>query len=269
MAIHATAIIDKAAELDPTVKIGAYAIIEEGVRIGPETRVYPHAYVASGTTIGRGCQVYPHTMLGGPPQDLKFDGAPSYVQVGDETIIREGATIHRGTTPGSTTHVGQRCFLMANSHVGHNCVVADDVKLANGALLSGHVDVGRGAFISGNAALHQFVRIGELVMVAGLARGVGDVPPFMLLARDGVAGVNVIGMRRAGFTAEQRAEISACHRILYRSNLRFRAAIERVIESVKTEPGQRLADFLRQPSRRGYLGPRRRGRGTAYAGELP
>jgi UDP-N-acetylglucosamine acyltransferase len=253
MAIHPTALVDQRAEIDPTAEIGAYVMIERDVRIGPEARIYSHGYVAEGTTLGRRCQIHPFAVVGHLPQDLKFEGAPSYTQVGDETIVREHATIHRGTIPGSTTVVGMRCFLMSTAHVAHNCVLGDDVKLANGVLLAGHVEVGSGAFLSGNAMVHQFVRIGELAMIGGGSHVLKDVPPFMLVGPPGVASVNVVGMRRAGLSSAERLELRECHRILYRAGLQFPDAVQHVAQTVRTEPGRRLVEFLRAPSRRGYL----------------
>ena len=262
MAIHPTAVVDKHAEIDPSVDVGAYAIIERGVCIEADTRLYPHAYVSEGTTLGQRCQIHPFAVVGHLPQDLKYDGAPTFTRVGDDTVIREHASIHRGTAPGSTTVVGKRCFIMATGHVGHNCVVGDDVKIVNCGLLAGHVEVGNAAFISGNAGVHQFVRIGELVMVAGATKVVQDVPPFMVVTQYGVSGMNVIGLRRAGMSREERGELAACFRVLYRDGLRFPAAIERVTEMVQTDPGRRLAAFLQGSTHRGYAAYRRRGRAT-------
>ena len=268
MPIHPTAIVDKTAEIDPTVEIGAYAIVEGNVHIGSGTRIYPHAYVAEGTTLGERCRIHPFAVVGHQPQDLKWDGKPSYTQVGDDTVVREHATIHRGTTPGSTTVVGRECYIMSTGHVGHNCTVGDRVVIVNGGLLGGHVHVGQRAFISGNAVVHQFVRIGELVMLAGLVRAINDVPPFMMYGPAGVVGPNVVGLRRAGWTSAERLEIRQCHRLLYRSGLHFPQAIERVAELVQTEPGRRLLAFLREPSKRGYAPLRRRGRAAEPDNEL-
>lgn len=253
MAIHPTAVVDRSAEIDPTVEVGPYAIIEANVRIGAATRIYPHAFIGEGTTIGQRCQVHPFAVVGHAPQDLKYTGSVSYTQIGDETVIREHASVHRGVSPGSFTTVGRRCFIMATAHVGHNCTVGDDVKMANGALLAGHVEVGNGVFMSGNAVAHQFSRLGELVMIGGVGRATHDVPPFMSVVFEEIYGVNVIGMRRAGFTRAERNEIKNCFRIMFRSGLLLPAAIARVIETVETAPGRRLAEFLRAPSRRGYL----------------
>ncbi len=258
MSVHPTAIVDRTAEIDPTAEIGAYAVVERHVRIGAGTRLYPHAYVAEGTTLGRGCQIHPFAVVGHLPQDLKFPGEPSTTDVGDETVVREHATIHRGTVPGSTTIVGPRCYIMSTGHVGHNCVLGAGVIIVNGVMLAGHVQVGDRAFISGSAGIHQFVRIGELAILSGLCRVPKDVPPFMLLGPAGVHGLNVVGLRRAGFTNTERLELRQCHRVLYRSGLHFPQAIERVAAMVETEPGRRLAAFLQAPSRRGYMGYKRR-----------
>lgn len=261
MPIHPTAIVDPTADIHPSAEIGAYAVVEQNVRIGPETRLYPHAYVSAGTTLGARCQIHPFAVVGHLPQDVKYSGEPSFTEVGDETVVREHATIHRGTMPGSTTVVGRRCFIMSTGHVGHNCVVGDEVVVANGGLLAGHVQVGNRAFISGNVAIHQFVRVGELTILGGRLTAIGkDAIPFMHVEMPGPIGPNVVGLRRAGLTAEERQEIRACYRILYRSGLRFPVAIERVAETARTAPGRRLVEFLRAPSKRGFLPLKRRGR---------
>ncbi len=258
MTIHPTAIVHKTAEIDPTAEVGAYAVIEAGVQIGPQTRVYPHAYIAGGTRLGRGCQIHPFAVVGHHPQDLAWEGSPSYTVIGDETVIREHATVHRGTVPQSTTVVGKRCYIMSTGHVGHNCVIGDEVKIVNGGLLSGHVQVGDKAFISGGAGVHQFVRIGELAMISGLSRVPKDVPPFMTVAPAGIVGPNVVGLRRAGLTAEERHEIRTCHRVLFCSELHFPEAVERVAKMVRTDPGRRLVEFLQAPSKRGFMRLKRR-----------
>lgn len=240
-------------------EIGAYAVVERNVRIGPGTRLYHHAYLAEGATLGQGCQIHPFAVVGHLPQDRKFTGEPSFTEVGDHTIVREHASIHRGQMPGSKTIVGRRCFIMATAHVGHNCVVGDEVVIANGGLLAGHVQLGSRAFISGNVAVHQFVRVGELVILGGRLKAITkDVPPFMMVDVPGPVGLNVVGLRRAGLSAAERLELHECHRILYRSGLHFPVAIERVAETVRTDPGRRLVEFLRAPSKRGFLPLKRR-----------
>ena len=218
MPIHPTAIVDPAAQIDPEADIGPYVVIEGAVRIGPGTRVYPHAYLTGWTEIGANCEIHPGAVVGHAPQDLKYEGAESYCRIGDETLIRECASVHRGTEPGSATLIGRRCFVMGGAHVGHNCTVADDVILANNVALGGHVSLGPRAFLGGAAVVHQFVRIGELVMLGGAAPITQDVPPYFLTDRTGrCAGTNVVGLRRAGFSAEQREDAKRAYRILYRT----------------------------------------------------
>lgn len=255
MAIHPTAIVDPKAEVDPTADIGPYVIIEGPVKIGAGTRVYPHAFLTAWTEIGAGCQIHPGAVIGHAPQDLAYGGDETYCRIGDETIVREGASIHRGTDPGSETVVGRRCFIMANAHVAHNCRLGDEVKLVNNVLLAGHVRVGAGAFISGGTGIHQFVRIGELAMIGGNSSVTMDVPPYFTAVRLGYcAGVNTVGIRRAGFTPEQRHDVKQAYRILYRSGAPFREAIERLADAVTTDAGRRILAFLREPSRRGITG---------------
>ncbi len=254
MAIHPAAIIDKSSEIDPAAEIGAYAVIERGCKIAAGVRVYPHGYVSDGTTLAEGVQVHPFAVVGHLPQDLKFKGEPSYTTVGPRTVVREHATIHRGTMPGSTTVVGADCFIMSTAHIGHNCVIGNHVIMVNGALLGGHCEVSDRAFLSGGAVLHQFCRVGELAMVGGGCSISMDVLPFMLLRfPDLVAGVNVVGLRRAGFTSDERRELRACHRLLTRGGLPLPAAVEHVAAMVKTAPGRRLLAFLQAPTKRGIL----------------
>lgn len=265
MPIASTAVIHPSAEIDPAADIGPYAIVEADVRIGAGTRIWPHAFISRYTTIGERCQVHPFAVVGHFPQDIKFRDAPSYTQIGDDTIIREGASIHRGTEPDSRTIVGARCFIMATAHVGHNCVVADDVILVNGSALAGHVRVQTRAFISGNAAVHQFCRIGEVAMVGGGCIITNDMPPFMTATLRAMNGVNLIGMRRAGLTQAERTEIRAAFRTLYRSGKIWRQAVELVAARCETPAGRRLVEFLTAPSKRGFMTSSARARGASGA----
>ncbi len=259
MAIHPTAIVDTRAEIDEAAEIGPYAVIEGPVRVGPRSRIFAHAYLTGRTDIGQDCQIHPHAVVGHEPQDFGYAGHDTGCRIGDGTVIREGAQVHRGTTPDSETVVGKRCLLMANAHVGHNCVIGDDVIMVNGVLLAGHVHVGSRAFLSAYAAIHQFARIGEVAMIAGLAAVTMDAPPFFVIGRDErCVAVNVVGMRRAGLTTDERSEIKKVYRTLYRSGMTFRVALDAAAELVSTEPGKRLIAFLRAPSQRGILGTARR-----------
>lgn len=253
MAIHPTAIIGKGCEIDPTAEIGPYAILEPGVRIGAATTLYAHAYISQGTTLGQRCAVHPFAVIGHHPQDLKWKNAPSYTVIGDDCVFREGCQVHRGTAPESTTKIGDRVYMMANAHVGHNSEIGSDAILANAALVSGHVSVGERTFISGCALVHQFVRIGAFVMIGGGVRVTTDVPHYMMVAPLGVIGPNVVGLRRSGFTPEQRREIRIAYKTLYRAGLSFPDAVERVAQTVRTDAGRRLVEFLRAPTLRGFM----------------
>lgn len=265
MPIHPTAVIDKHAEIDATADIGPYVVVDGPVRIGPGTRVYPFAYLSGWTEIGAECRIHPGAVVGHLPQDFAYQGAETYCRIGDGTVIREQASVHRGTDPGSATVIGRRCFLMATSHVGHNCTVGDDVKITNGAMLGGHAQVGAGAFISGGVTVHQFVRVGELAMIAGLARIIMDIPPYFMTDGSGkCAAVNTVGIRRAELTREERNDVKRAYRVLYRSGTPFRQAVERLADAVETDPGRRILAFCQGPSRRGIAGAcGRRQRGGA------
>lgn len=252
MSIHATAVVDRRASVDPSAEIGPHAVVEGPVQIGPNCRIAHSAVILGHTWIGAGCTIHAHAMIGDVPQDRTYAGEESYCHVGEACVIREGATIHRGASPGSATRVGDRCYLMTNSHVGHDCILGDDVTLTSGALLGGHVLVGRRAVISGNAAIHQFVRIGELAMVSGLGKIVQDVPPFLLADRDGtIAGVNRVGMLRWNMESCERREVKEAYRLLYRSGLSRAAAIAAVEAIITTEAGEQLLAFLKADSPRG------------------
>lgn len=228
------------------------AIIEEGVCLGKEVRVAAYAVIKTGTVLGDGVTVHEHAVIGGPPQDFKFDpDTPSGVQVGAGTIIREGVTIHRSVHEGGLTTVGQRVFLMANSHVAHDCAVGDHAILANGVLLAGDVSLGRHVFMGGNAVVHQFVRIGESAIVSGGSRMAHDVPPFLMAeAYSRAAGLNLIGLRRRGFGPEVVADLKRCYRAVFfhqGSPAQLAASHE-----AQTAQGQQFLDFF-SDSKRGYI----------------
>lgn len=256
MAIHPTAVLSPKAEIDPTVEIGPYVIIEDEVKIGPHCRIYPHVFINGYTTIGAHNQIHAGAVIGDLPQDLAFKDCRSYVRIGDHNVIREGATIHRGTNPETATEIGNHCYLMGFCHVAHNCRLADHVKIANGALLAGHTHVGEGSFISGLALIHQFVRIGRLCMIAGGTRVCQDIPHFMMAwGESELVGINRVGLRRAGFSSPQISDIRAAYRLLYRSGMTFRKALDQLEAGNSSEPVQELIAFLRAPSKRGIAGP--------------
>jgi UDP-N-acetylglucosamine acyltransferase len=250
--IHPTAIIGSRAELGADVRVGPYAIIEDDVKIGPGCEIGAHAVVKRFTRLGQRNRVFEHAVLGGEPQDVKFRGETSYLEIGDDNLIREHATIHRASGEGLVTRVGSRNFLMIGVHVAHNCEIGDDNIFANGVALAGHIGVEDHVFLSSNVGAHQFVRMGRYAMVGGKSKIVQDVLPFFIT--DGnppsVRGLNVVGLKRAGFTAAQRAALKQAFRILLRSDLPLERALISVAE-MGDEHVTHLADFIRA-SKRGF-----------------
>lgn len=252
MPIHPSAVIDPAAAIDPRASIGAFVVIDGPASIAADCRIDPAAVILGRTSLGVGCRVHSHAVVGDVPQDHKFTGAESHLHIGNYTTIREGATVHRGTAPGTATIIGDSCLLMTASHVAHNCRLGNGVTLVSGALLGGHVDVGDRAIISGNAAIHQHVRIGELALVGILARITQDVPPFCITDREGaLVGENRVGMYRAGISPVERDEIKAAYVAIHRSGMAWNAAVAYLESTVTTPAGLRLLDFFAAGSSRG------------------
>ena len=251
MSIHPTAVIDSQAEIAAGVEIGAYVVIEGRVRIGHGTRVMAHAYLSGCTEIGEDNEIHPGAALGGAPQDKAYGGQETYLRIGQRNIIREHVQIHRGTAADSATVIGDDNFLMANSHVGHNCRLGNNVVLANGALLAGYVEVGNNAFISGNCVVHQFVRIGEYALMRGLSGTSRDVPPYALIDwQHTVRGVNVIGLKRAGFDEERIRAIRGVFRVLFRKGRNLALAVKEIEKSGRANPDvSALLDFIKTSKR--------------------
>ncbi len=258
MPIHPTAIVGKKAKLGVNVDIGPCCIIEDGVEVGDDTKLWHNVYVANGTTIGKSCRIHMGAVLGHEPQDIAFEGKPSYLRIGDRNIIREYVTIHRGTQPGSSTVIGDDNFFMALCHVGHNCDIGNKVTICNTSLLAGYVHIEDMSFISGLCVIHQFVRIGKLSMASGSARIGKDVPPFMLVERDSiVASYNVVGVRRAGYSKETREEIKKAFGILYKSDLNIKSALDKIEKELQSPEIRYLVEFVRA-SKRGICNYRQR-----------
>jgi UDP-N-acetylglucosamine acyltransferase len=252
MAVHSTAVISSKALIADDVEIGPFVVIGEGCRIGAGCVIGPHVVVHAYTMIGPQTRIHAGAVIGDWPQDVAFRGAPSETVIGARCMIREGVTIHRGTKEGTRTVVGDDCFLMANSHLAHNVVLGNNVIIANGALLAGYVEVGDRAFISGNVVIHQFCRIGRLAMLSGLS-GIGkDVPPFCMTAgvsRNRIGGLNIVGLRRAGFSADERKQIKAAFDTLYRSGLNVSQAVERLKVDFPSGPAAEFWRFAEQSKR--------------------
>jgi UDP-N-acetylglucosamine acyltransferase len=257
--IHPSAIIGKRVELGEGNEIGPGCFIEDGVVIGSRNRLWMNVYVGPGTTIGDDNQIQMGAVVGHAPQDLAFQGGPSYTKIGSRNTIREYVTIHRGTKDGTSTAIGDDNFLMANAHVAHNCRIGNRVTLVNLVCLAGYCAVEDGAFLSGLVGLHQFTRIGRLAMISGLSAVNRDVPPYLISGGRPAAiqGINVVGLRRAGLSESAQAEIKHAYKLLYRSSLRLSQALEAIERECRSSEVQHLVQFVRASERGICAGERR------------
>ena len=253
--IHPTAVVDDAAELGADVEIGPYCVIGASVRLGDRCRLASHVVLAGPANIGADNVFYPFACVGQRTQDLKYTGEPTVLEVGAGNTFREFVTVHRATSPGGVTRVGSRGNFLAYTHIAHDCTVGDDVIFSNNGTLAGHVEVGARAIIGGLTAVHQFCRVGTLAITGGCSKIVQDVPPFMIA--DGnpaeIRGINQVGLERAGFGPEIVRALKEAYRIIYRSKLNTKQALERL----ETELGifaevQQLLTFIRE-SKRGIV----------------
>jgi len=255
--IERTAVVDSRAEIGDDVKIDHGAIIGPNVRLGDRVRVGAHAVLTGHTTIGDDTRIWPGAIIGEEPQDGSFKGGCSFVEIGPRCRIREYATVHRGTTEGSTTQIGPDCLLMTLSHVAHDCRLAQGVTISSGTLLAGHVTVDEAAVISGNTAVQQFVRIGTRAFLGGLTRVPRDVAPYLMLDGDAVIiGINWVGLRRAGVSRVTQKEIKALYDVLHEPGAaRFDDRVARIHTLATTPEGRAVAAFVGGRSRRGYCRP--------------
>jgi UDP-N-acetylglucosamine acyltransferase len=245
MSIHPTASVDPGAEVDPSCTIGPFAVVGPNVKLGPGNVLSAHAVVTGHTTLGEGNRVFPHAVLGEVPQDLKYRGEPTRLEIGSRNTFRECATVNLGTVQGGgVTTVGNGCLLMAYSHVGHDCRIGDGAIIANSVALAGHVILEDHVHISGLAAAHQFCRIGRLAFVSGLTGVAMDVPPYCTVAgpRAELAGLNTVGLQRAGLSEEQIGRIKQAYKIVFRSNLGLAEALAQLDAELGSHP--EIAHFV-------------------------
>ncbi len=243
--IHPTAVIHPHAQVDSTARIGPYAVIDEHVSLGANCVVAPFVHLTGHTLIGAGNIFHSGCVIGDAPQDLKYDGEPTRLRIGDDNVFREHVTVHRSNKMTEETVIGSKNFLMANSHVGHNSHLGDEIILANGALLGGHVTVEDRVFISGNCLVHQFVRIGTLALMQGGAGISKDLPPFTIATgHNRICGLNMIGLRRAGFSSERRLELKKIYHALFRSGKNFRLALAESQKQFTSEVARTMLDFI-------------------------
>jgi UDP-N-acetylglucosamine acyltransferase len=250
--IHPTAVIHPQARIDANCSIGPCTVIDGDVVIGPDCEIGPHVYITGRTEIGPRNKIHAGCVIGDWPQDLRFKGGPTGVVIGPDNVFREHVTIHRSNNPEEPTRIGSNCLLMVNSHVGHNTAVGNHVIIVNGTLLAGHVTVQDRAFISANCMIHQFVRIGTLALMQGGAGASKDLPPYTI-ARDNnrISGLNVIGLRRAGFTSEERLELRRLYHLLFRSGRTFSETLAEARTLPLSAKATVLVDFL-ATGRRGF-----------------
>jgi len=236
--IHPTAIISEDAEISADVEIGAFAIVGEGCTIGAGCVIAPRATLERNVTLGRSVKVGIGTILGGAPQDLKYAGEETAVEIDDDTVIREYATINRGTAHSFKTTVGKNCLIMSYVHIGHDCRIGDSVILSNVVQLAGHVAIDDKAIISGMAAVHQFARIGRHSFIGGMSRVSKDIPPFLKAVGNPVKlyGLNTVGLQRSGMDDATILELKRAYRLLFRSDLNLTQAIERVQSELEPLP---------------------------------
>lgn len=259
MSIHPTAVIDRKAELDGSVAVGPYAVIGADVRIGANSRIEAHAVVSGPTTIGSRNQISSFATVGGPPQDLKYKGEPTELIIGDDNLIREYASIHRGTVDGGgKTVIGDSNLLMAYTHVAHDCLIGNRVILANVATLAGHVEVQDHASIGGLVAVHQFCRIGKFSYIGGVSGISLDVPPYVILAgtrnRTRISGINKIGLRRNGYDRETISNLENAFRIIFRTpELLMKDALEQARSEYPDCPEVQYLIRFFEESKRGVV----------------
>ena len=260
--VHPTAIVDPNVELGGDVEIGPFAIIGAHVTIGDKTVVQSHVVIEAEVAIGRGNLIGHGAIIGAPPQDVSFSPErKTKVEIGDANIIREYCTIHRGSPDGSATKIGDKNFLMGGTHIGHNCLIRNNVIIANNCLLGGYVRVDDGAFLGGGSTFHQFMHIGRLVMVQGSSAFGKDLPPFVVAAeRNSVFGLNIIGLRRAGFSKKDRDEIKEAFKLVYLIGLNTSQALEKADTMTFSAPAREFLDFVASSKKRGIC-PLKRGTG--------
>jgi UDP-N-acetylglucosamine acyltransferase len=253
--IHPTAIVHPSANIARGVDIGPYCLVGENVSIGKGTVLQAHVVINGWTSLGEDCEIYPFATIGASSQDRKYTGERAFTKIGNRSVLREYVSVQRATGEDAVTAVGDDCLLLAYVHIAHNCILGDHVTMSNLAQLAGHVEVGDFVTIGGQAGVHQFTRIGRYAMVGGASKITKDVPPFFLIEGNPAEpyGLNSVGLRRAGFSVEERNEIKKFYKILYNPKLNVSQAVEEMKAEASSDPGRELVAFLEAPSQRGIL----------------
>lgn len=256
--IHPTAVVDPEAVLGRDIHIGAYSIVEGNTTIGDGCRLGNRVVVKQQVVLGRNNELHEGAVVGGRPQHLRAGDEVGGVRIGDANIIREHVTIHRALQPGDETLVGDHNLLMINTHVAHDCRLGNHTIIANNVMLAGHIEIEDRAYLSGGVGIHQFLRIGRYAMVGGMGHIKADAPPYVLIDGDSnkVVGLNVIGLRRGGFTSAEIDQIKAAYRVIYRQGLRWQEVLERLATEFAAGPAAHFHTFLAE-SKRGIVQERR------------
>jgi UDP-N-acetylglucosamine acyltransferase len=260
--VHPTAIIDPKAELASTASIGPYCIVSAGVRLGDNVRLHSHVVTGGNTTIGSGTEIFPFASIGLPPQDRKFQGEASRLEIGENCTIREHVTINPGTEGGGLlTRIGNACLLLVGAHIAHDCVLGNNVTLVNNAALAGHCRIGDHAILGGLSAVHQFVRIGEYGFVGGMSGVENDIIPFgsAIGNRASLGGLNIVGLTRNGFSREAIHSLRRAYRMLFAPEGTLKERLADVEAEFKEDGNVRkIIDFIRQGGERAICTPRLR-----------
>lgn len=249
---HNLSYIHPDAKIADNVKIGPFVTIEADVEIGEGTEIYSGAVILNGSRIGRNCRIHSSAVIGGVPQDLKFKGEKTLAIIDDNTVIREFATINRGTASKGKTVIGNNCLIMAYCHVAHDCYLHNNIIMSNACQIAGEVEIEDYAVIGGGTLVHQFTHIGQHIMLQGGSHVNKDIPPYAMVGREPISyiGINVVGLRRRGFTPEQLGRIQETYRYIYFSDLHNSEAINRILE--ETQPSAErdlIVDFIRTSAR--------------------
>ncbi len=251
--VHPDAIIGN------NVTISPFVTIEKNVEIGDNSYIYPNAVIMEGARIGKNCRIFPGAVISGIPQDLKFQGENSLCLIGDNTTVRECVTINRGTAAKGQTIIGNNCLLMAYSHIAHDCILKDNIIVGNASQLAGEVEVDDSAILSGGVLVHQFSRIGQHVMIQGGSRLGKDIPPYIIAGREPISfsGLNIVGLRRKGFSNEQISSIQEIYRALYQSGMNNSEAVKYIESQLPdSKEKENILTFINSSKRgivRGYL----------------
>ncbi|MBC8352848.1 MAG: acyl-ACP--UDP-N-acetylglucosamine O-acyltransferase [Planctomycetes bacterium] len=262
--IHPSACVSPRAELGRGVSIGPFSIIEDDVFIGDNCRIAGHVTIKSGTALGARNEIAEGAVLGGIPQHMKAGSELGTLLIGNENRIREYVTIHRGLNSSDSTKVGDGNMIMVNAHVAHDCHIGNNTVIVNNVMLAGHITVGDGVYLGGAAGVHQFARIGRLAMIGGQSHLSQDVPPFVMV--DGISnyivGLNLIGLRRAGFTRDEIKDLKAAYRVIYRSGLLWKDTLEVLKNTFTGGPACEFHEFL-STGERGFVQERKTPRGAS------